>query len=273
MEPERELRFGVVAFDLKFARHGIGTSVGAFARSRQSSVIRARPLAAYTEERGAIAPYGGDQVILHWDGHAWTTSLNGAVNLYSGWAAAPDDAWVVGDRQMLHWDGHAWADATFDPSIHFSGVWGTAANDMWAVGNPANGTSAIVVHWDGASWMHASLPPIDGAPISVWGTAADDVWAGVIGVNSSGGSILHFDGATWSAVDTGARVGVYEVAGGARDDVWAFAGNQDPLVHFDGRSWSVQRLPTHPGLNAMWGPGPGQERMVGDRGVMLRRCP
>jgi hypothetical protein len=95
------------------------------------------------------------------------------------------------------------------------------------------------------------------------------IWVGC----AEAGGLLHFDGKEWSTVVTGSDIALYEVRGGARDDVWAFAGNQDPLLHFDGVGWSAQRLPTHPVLMAMWGVGRNEERMVGDDGVILRRCP
>jgi len=103
----------------------------------------------------------------------------------------------------------------------------------------------------------------------IWGSATDDVWVGGI----ASGLLLHFDGKEWATVVTGSDIGLYEVGGGVRDDVWAFAGNQDPLLHFDGVGWSAQRLPTHPVLTAMWGAGRNEERLVGDDGVILRRCP
>jgi hypothetical protein len=227
-----------------------------------------------SSDEWAIVPFAAEN-ILHWDGRSWSVSLTGHVNLYDGWASGPGDAWAVGDRQVLHWDGSAWSDATFDASIHFSNVWGTARDNVWAIGSDATASSpnAIITHWDGASWTRAALPSNGEAPLGIWGSNADDVWLGGLGSNLTGGSLFHFDGSSWSSVVTGASAGLYAVGGGARDDIWALAVAQDPIVHFDGTSWSVERLPTHPVLSAMWGIGRNQERLVGDRGVILRRCP
>jgi hypothetical protein len=225
------------------------------------------------DDAWAIVPFGGPESLLHWDGGSWSVALVGRVNLYAGWAAARDDAWVVGANQMLRWDGRAWADATFDPSIHFTDVWGMARDDVWAVGeiDTVNAPpGAVVTHWDGASWKRASIPTIAGGLLGIWGSGADDVW---VGVNGASGVLLHFDGTSWSEVATGANVGLVAVGGGARDDIWAFAGNEDPILHFNGSAWLAERLPTHPVLSAIWAPGRNQERLVGDRGAMLRRCP
>jgi len=67
-----------------------------------------------------------------------------------------------------------------------SGVWGSASNDVWAVGG-----QGLIVHWDGTRWV--TVP--SGTTESLYaasGTASDDVWA------AGPQAMLHRDGTSWS---------------------------------------------------------------------------
>ena len=137
---------------------------------------------------------GGDtDVILHYDGSAWSTvTLPGAegVVLFKVWGASADDVWVVGQRgTILHYDGSAWAHVTSPTTAHLFTVAGNASGDVWAVGGPP----AVVLHREGGGFVEvepagpASL--LNGVAVSdageglvvgargtKWWRGADGVW-------------------------------------------------------------------------------------------------
>lgn len=166
------------------------------------------------------------------------------------WASGPRDAWVVdhvGD--MLHWNGDAWAIAR-TPSLargtdlpsslgaltsHFSSVWGTGANDVWAAA--WNG----VQHWDGATWTLS----LDGnETVGIGGTGPHDVWA----VGPSPVDMWHWtglddgDGIGWRPREVGGFDGAMEqVWGSAPNDVWVVG--SPGISHYDGTRWSKAQQP------------------------------
>jgi hypothetical protein len=69
-------------------------------------------------------------------------------DLLAVWGSAGDDVWAVGHwGTIIHWDGAHWM--AFDSSTFhgLNAVWGSGGNDVWAVGD-AN----TILHWDGTVW-------------------------------------------------------------------------------------------------------------------------
>ncbi len=57
-----------------------------------------------------------------------------------------------------------------DARYALTSIWGSAANDVWAVGS-----AGTVIHWDGATWTNVP----SGRPEtlrSIWGSSAQDIW-------------------------------------------------------------------------------------------------
>ncbi len=80
------------------------------------------------------------------------------------------------------------------------GIWGMAADDLWAVGgDPAKSGKAFVWRFDGTTWSAPSDFP--SVPIAswfkVWGRAADDVR--FVGMD---GAIVHYDGKGFQQIDS-----------------------------------------------------------------------
>ncbi|MCB9681224.1 MAG: hypothetical protein H6733_07100 [Alphaproteobacteria bacterium] len=122
-----------------------------------------------------------------------------------------------GGATVLRVDGDT---VTRTPTPHFFGntvygLWGSAPDDVWAVGGFA-GRAGFVWHYDGAAWTGAELP--DDLPRSstgeipslfkVWGRSADDVW--VVG---GLGTVLHYDGTAWTLVPSGTDAQLFTVSG------------------------------------------------------------
>ncbi len=155
---------------------------------------------------------------------------------------------------MAHFNGDVWTETEVGDDIF--GIWGSEADDVWAVGINATfyspddvGTqSPIANHFDGATWTASDLAGGTGAGrfVRVWSGVPDDVWA--VGW---WGMIQRFDGSTWSKVDAhelyedSFLTGVWDNGDGA---VFV-AGSREPcvsdlesrcggVIRYDGNTWT-----------------------------------
>ena len=83
-------------------------------------------------------------------------------------------------------DGGVWGAGPASPTDTqgFYGIWGTAANDFYAVG--ATSTSGLIAHYDGVTLSAEPVSLPYGGFSAVWGSSATDVYA----VGSTG-AIAH----------------------------------------------------------------------------------
>lgn len=138
--------------------------------------------------------------IVRWRGGEATffeTAVDG--KLYGIWGTSDSNVWAVGGAPLegdkdviLHFDGDTWTRVpppeTF--GVQFYKVWGTAANDVFVVGQ-----HGAILHFDGMAW--STMDSGTRAEIfTVHGRAPDDVWA--VGFEL-GATILHYDGHAWSS--------------------------------------------------------------------------
>ncbi len=194
-----------------------------------------------------------------------------ANSLASVAAATDNDLWAVGwaFNQSLfayrtlteHWNGTRWSlvrspNATNGYNL-LNGVAVVAANDVWAVGQAANGSiySTLVEHWNGVAWSIVPSPNVAGdsnvlQAISV--VSANDIWA--VGYSSDSNFnnhplTIHWNGATWSIVSS-PRVNddiLFGVEAIASNDVWAVGRSQQEArtltLHWNGSAWSIVPSP------------------------------
>jgi hypothetical protein len=113
--------------------------------------------------------------ILHFDGVEWTASATPALSrdgvsaYYKVWGTASNDVYAVGQRgALVRWDGSAWTEIVTDADDDLISVWGTGPDRIIAVGGRSNGQ---VVAYDGVSWRHRALtvPGLNG----VWTRSPD----------------------------------------------------------------------------------------------------
>jgi hypothetical protein len=109
-----------------------------------------------TVEGGTAKP---NDVVLHWDGTAWSPSpLPGAPlgrTLFKIWGSGPDDIYAVGEFGTIwHRALGTWTLATNLPKLggNLLTVHGSGPSEVYAVGG------RDVLHWDGAAW---SAVPLD----------------------------------------------------------------------------------------------------------------
>jgi hypothetical protein len=171
---------------------------------------------------GADPNDGRGPYVVHYDGSGWKRLDTGASGDLWWISVTPID----GDFYMA---GAGGLILQFDPSSgkftqqttpntsQLFGIWGAAANNLWAVGGDSQ-NQGVVWHYDGMHWtvvdVSSVLPSGEGSTIlyKVWGRSASDVFAvGETGV------VLHYDGMNWSAVASGVSNALFTVHGsGAR---------------------------------------------------------
>jgi hypothetical protein len=188
------------------------------------------------------------------------------VHHFGVWGSAANDVWAVGARGTIaHWTGSAWSIARSGTTEDLFGVWGSAANDVWAVG--VRGT---IVHWNGFAWSPSKSDTASHLS-GVWGNGLGDVWA--VG---AGGVIIHWDGVHWdgsasSEGVSGTTQDLFAVWGsGPQKDVWAVGGG-GTIVHHQGSSWSAEDSGTTDPLIGVWGTAPDDVWAVGHLGTIVHR--
>ncbi len=121
--------------------------------------------------------------------------------LFGVWGTAPNDVFAVGEAgTILHYDGAIGWQVQQAPTVDgLMGIWGTGPKDVFAVGD--NGT---ILHFDGLSWKSMSSGT-SAQLLGVWGTGPKEVFAAGQDLASGNGVVLSYDG-TWSTVHTEPRV-------------------------------------------------------------------
>jgi hypothetical protein len=134
-----------------------------------------------------------DRWLLRFDGSRWTGAAqpfrrSGGAGI---WFATENDGWAIGGQTISHWDGREWTPLPPQTPGSIGSIWGTAADDVWAVGGSGSG---LVMHYDGLDWRARPFPDCPGLA-SVSGRARDDVW--VTGCDKTGFA-AHWDGSGWT---------------------------------------------------------------------------
>jgi len=152
--------------------------------------------------------------------------------LFGIWGSAADDIYAVGTGgTILHSTRRGeWTVLDSPTTQTLYAIWGAAPDDVFAVG--AAGT---VVHFDGSTWAASTIASAD--LHGVWGASGHDVYA--VG---AAGTIVHFDGA-WSAQTSGTTQDLFAVSGTSASDVVVTGHNPSGVLHSIGDgSWVREPL-------------------------------
>lgn len=206
---------------------------------------------------------GASGTILRRMGTTFTAvQSNAGSALFLGiWGSAPNDIWAVGAPGVVdHWDGSMWRPASIDNGLLLFSVWGSGSNDVWV-----GGYDGALLHFNGASWQSVQSGTKNEIT-AIAGTGAQDAW-----FLTAWGEFQHWNGRAWSKIDTGPRTNLYGVWGTDVNNVWA-VGAQGSIIHWDGATWTAD--PTAPPsasiLGGVWGSGPSNIWVVGGEGTILR---
>jgi trimeric autotransporter adhesin len=178
----------------------------------------------------AVGDYG---TIQKWEGAAWRPQVSGtSESLRAIWGSDAQNVWAVGGgfhtelhgptrarSVILKWDGARWSTQGSSSEAIYGAVWGTAANDVWVVGDSRDGMGerTSLQRWNGSSWSAWDTGlPSGSASGGIFGLDASRVW--VVG---AGGAIAKWDGASWVRQRSGATNDLFGVFGVAEDRIWA----------------------------------------------------
>jgi hypothetical protein len=204
-----------------------------------------------------------------------------ANTLFSVATATDNDVWAVGaayDEQLTayrtvieHWNGASWSVVPSPNASNgynlLNGVAVVAANDVWAVGQAADGNtySTMIEHMGGGkgggrgpTWSIVPSPNVAGSSsvlTAITVVSASDLWA--VGYSTDGNFqsqplTLHWNGSAWSIVPsaTSGNDMLFAVDAVASNDVWAigqtrigYSSNRTLTMHWNGSAWSVVPSP------------------------------
>lgn len=170
---------------------------------------------------------------------------------------------------------------------NLKGIWGSAADNIWAVGE-----GGIILHWDGASWDRQSSGVMDSLE-GLGGLDASHVWAvaGSINPKSGGPSnsgILKWNGSSWNPEPDANSQGLAKsqgfhavqgvastTAGVDAKTAWA-VGDCGALWQWNGTGWYNWKILVGFGcsdsyrFDSVWGADPNNIWLVGGAGTIMK---
>ncbi|HEY3447260.1 MAG TPA: hypothetical protein VGK67_12885 [Myxococcales bacterium] len=240
----------------------------------------------------------GDQRAFHWDGSTWTGFDVGADHdsIHDLWGNGSDDLWAVGVKwsttpqgnvgspKAWHWNGSAWSEASVAAPVGstLDGIWGTAPDDLWVIGNGSWPHEAFILHFDGTTWTQVTSVP--GILHRVFGSGPDDVWT----VGEDGdltlpdALLLHWDGSAWTEVPVRPEWPLLAVWAGSSSDAWASGSlywsswpppGSAELLRWDGTTWTSVPYGSDVGIYAIWGRSVDDVWFGGVGGAILQYRP
>ena len=158
--------------------------------------------AIWGNSKDNIYAAGQAGTLLHFDGMNWASIYLGSVSttLYDIWGSSSDDVYIVGNSGRYvnqvtgiayHCNSSGCSQLFLDFSLRglyenglLHGVWGSAPDDVYAVGGDFWGGD--IIHYDGEHWTLVDSG-IQSQLIDIWGTSAKDIYAVGFGYR-----IFHF---------------------------------------------------------------------------------
>jgi hypothetical protein len=215
---------------------------------------------------------GMPPTVYHYDGAAWTKHDPGVVNvdLWQVFGFPGGPVFLGGSNgTILRYQNGTFEKITTPATDIVFGLWGSAPDDVWAVGGQTAGRAFV---W---RLRGAAFEPVPGAPPelmngTVWkvtGRAANDVW-----MSATSGLVLHWDGQALSNERIGrTEESLFSIGCGGTRCVTAGTNiSNGVLYQNDGSGWT-SRVPTNDG--PVWrGVTPMGEHtyVVGAFGAVLR---
>src|SRR5512140_1354517 len=218
--------------------------------------MKVRPLAGLLS--AVLTPFlltvchGGDSTGPDAASLSWSSVPSGTTaNLTGVWGTSASDVWAVGDNVILHYNGANWS--VSGTTALLRGIWGSSSSNVWAVGwQPlAQGIfGAALLHYDGTSW--SSIPMNELPLVAISGNSASDIWC-----VTEFGALLHYNGTSWvTAVQSSSANSIWSTS---PSDVWAvgiigsLGASTGSILHYDGTKWSTLSNATTQPLNGVWG--------------------
>lgn len=197
-------------------------------KGSSSAIVRS----LFGDRSGRVYGVGDSGLLLNYDGSRWSQLSSGDIGagqLYGGWGSDPSNVWTVGG-DLTNTRGYIfrnvsgrWLKEAYEAPNGLSAAWGSAADDVWAVGR-----GGLIIRWNGTTW--STVPSGVTADLKdVSGSSTNNVWA--VG---AAGTIVRWDGTKWAnggnLVDDLVSLFVYG------NEVWVVGINR--IHHWNGTAWS-----------------------------------
>lgn len=205
---------------------------------------------------------GGTGTVLRYDGTTWQRDVSGsgAPNTFYGIAgSAANDVWAVGEAGTVwQYDGTSWQPKSSGLTTTLNGIAAVDTQNVWAVGS-----GGTLLRYNGTYFTPQNIGAT-GSLQAVWAASSSDVWA--VG---SGGQAWHFTGTTWTATDSKTTANLNGVFGLGPNQVWA-VGDGGIIRFWDGSSWAVVSSGSASTLRRVWAASASEIWAVGDAGIAQR---
>jgi len=215
---------------------------------------------------------GRGPTVMHFDGTAWARLPTGQVgNLWWVFGFSGGPVYMGGDGGMiLRYQGGSFTRMATPGTDTVFGIWGAAANDMWAVGGATGGSNgAFAWRLQGDSWVVAPGFPADLAATDamwkIYGRGVNDAW--MVGTS---GKIVKWDGTSLTKMTTGAGESLFTVHADARRFVAVGGFGTGKILENDGSGWHDASPSGAPGFIGVCLSDHG-DYAVGQEGVVYTR--
>ncbi|MEP0861822.1 MAG: hypothetical protein HRF52_10350 [Ignavibacterium sp.] len=143
----------------------------------------------------------GESGIIKWNGIEWMSFPTSSGVKYGIFGFSQSNIFVVGESVnrgfIAIWNGNNWTEyrddyflSRGDTVYPLRAVWGSASNDVWAVGD-----FGTIIHWDGKEWKKIKSP-LDLSLNDVWGTDANNVYILKTSVDNTS-TVARYNGIYW----------------------------------------------------------------------------
>lgn len=174
--------------------------------------------------------------IAIWNGNNWTEYrdeyfLSRGDTVYplrAVWGSATNDVWAVGDKgTIIHWNGDGWKKVDARITTRINAVWGTSQSDIYIVA--VSGVNSALYKYNGSVWVNIS---------NNIGIFATTLWKTEPGKLLIGGTaLLEYNGSTFQQVYIPGRSrGVIKIRGNNLNNIFS-AGDFGEITHYNGLSW------------------------------------
>lgn len=230
-----------------------------------------KPLrAVWGSPTDALSPDGPADVIavgeggtaLYYDGSQWTELQTGTLADLSGvWRSADNEAFAVGELgTILHHRG-PWRHLERKTTKWLRGVWGSGPSEVVVVGD-----DGAVLRFDGVAWTVESAG--QGTLEDIWGDGSGTLYALQRWGNPQAGLVTRYtvSGGSWGSFHTSDRI-LFGIWGASAPDLSLFVAAQDRIERYAQGAWSEHGASGT--FRDVWGAGPADVYAVGDQGKVL----
>ena len=206
----------------------------------------------YSVANGPWKDWRFSGAIVERENGTWTdhTVSDGRDYATKTWGSAWNDVWAVGTGGLrLHFDGTRWEKGSPARST-ITGVWGSSRDDVWTVTDNGN-----IDHFDGTEWTTISE---SGLPFTdVWGIGNGELWMSV-STSYGAASAARFTRGRLDRFYFGDAESATAVWAASTLDVWVGTDTGNDYGHlyrFDGRKWTSREADVSGPITDLWGRG------------------